>query len=154
MEFIIFLSKLDLEIIELIRKANYSIEENSALCLIDKKYMGFHKKNDRTIVICTENAKKISNFRKNNISKNNDNHKLKLSIRRALRHEATHMIQSCNNDNPIENIKGTKKRFNKRKEKALNSSLGISGDLQRELEAYILEDKPRKVKKALEKYCL
>ena len=44
MEFIIFLNKLDKEIIQLINKVNYSIDENSALCLIDKKYIGFHKK--------------------------------------------------------------------------------------------------------------
>ena len=37
MEFIIFLNKLDKDILELIKKANYSIEENSALCLINKK---------------------------------------------------------------------------------------------------------------------
>ena len=44
MEFIIFLSKIDKEIIELIQKANYSIEENAPLCLIDKRFIGFHQK--------------------------------------------------------------------------------------------------------------
>ena len=73
MEFIIFLSKIDKEIIELIKKANYSIEENTPLCLIDKRFIGFHKKIEKSIVICTNNAKKISNYRK--IKKNNnDNH--------------------------------------------------------------------------------
>ena len=44
MEFILFLSKIDKEIIELINKSNNSIEENTALCLIDRKYVGFFKK--------------------------------------------------------------------------------------------------------------
>ena len=43
MEFILYLSKIDKEIIDLINKANYSIQENTALCLIDKKFVGFFK---------------------------------------------------------------------------------------------------------------
>ena len=153
MEFIIFLSKVDREIIELIKKANYSIEENAPLCLIDKKFIGFHKKFEKSIVICTNNAKKISNYRK--IKKNNnDNHKTKLYIRRALRHEATHMVQSCNDDKIIGNINEIKQKINKTKEKAIKSSVRISGNLEKELEAYMMEDRPRQVKKAIIKYCL
>ena len=154
MEFIIFLNKLDKDIFELIKKANYSIEENSALCLIDKKYVGFHKKREKTIVICTENAKKITNFTNKQTSINKDNHKTKLYIRRALRHEATHMVQSCNGDKIIGDIKEIKKKINKYKEKAINSSVRISGNLEKEMEAYMMEDKPRKVKKAIVSYCL
>ena len=154
MEFIIFLSKLDKDIFELIKKANYSIEENSALCLIDKKYIGFHKKLEKKIVICTENAKKITNFTNKPTSNNRDNHKTKLYIRRALRHEAMHMVQSCNGDKIIGDINEIKKKINKNKEKAINSSVSISGNLERELEAYLMEDKPRKVREAIIKYCL
>jgi len=154
MEFIIFLNKLDKDIFELIKKANYSVEENSALCLIDKKYIGFHKKREKTIVICTENAKKITNFTNKLKSRNEDNHKTKLYIRRSLRHEATHMVQSCNGDKIIGDINEIKKKINKSKEKAIKSSVKISGNLEKELEAYMMEDKPRKVKKAIIRYCL
>ena len=155
MEFIIFLSKIDKEIIELVRKANYSIEENSFICLTNKKYMGFHNRAERLIVICTENAKKITNFRRKQLLNKNDNHKTELYIRRALRHEATHMIQSCNNNKIIGNIEDIKKRLNKNKIKALKLSMKLSGsNLNREFEAYIMEDKPRKVLKAIKKYCL
>ena len=154
MEFIIFLNKLDKDIFELIKKVNYSIEENSALCLMDKKYVGFHKRNEKKIIMCTENIKKITNFRNKPISKNKDNHKTKLYIRRALRHEATHMIQACNGDKIIGDINELKKKINKNKEKAIKSSVKISGNLEKELEAYMMEDKPRKVKKAIIKYCL
>tara|TARA_Y100001978_G_scaffold67166_1_gene60369 strand:+ start:58 stop:525 length:468 start_codon:yes stop_codon:yes gene_type:complete len=155
MEFIIFLSKLDKEIIELVKKANYSIEENSPICLINKKYIGFHNRTEKLIVICTENAKKITNFRSNQLLNKNDNHKTGLYIKKALRHEATHMIQSCNNNKIIGNIEDIKKRLNKNKFKALKSSMEISGsNLNREFEAYIMEDRPRKVIKAIKKYCL
>jgi len=154
MEFIIFLSKLDIKIIELIKKTNYSIEENSPLCLIDKRYKGFHKKREKTIVICTENAKKITNYRNNKNLNNNNNHKTKLYIRRALRHEATHMVQSCNNNKIIGDLEKIQRKANKIKEGAIKSSLNISGNLNRELEAYMMEDRPKEVKKAIEKYCL
>ena len=155
MEFIIFLSKIDREIIELVRKANYSIEENSPICLTNKKYIGFHNKEERLIVICTENAKKATNFRRKQLLNKNDNHKTELYIKKALRHEATHMIQSCNNNKIIGNIEDIKKRLNKNKIKALKLSMKISGsNLNRELEAYLMEDKPRKVIKAIKKYCL
>jgi len=154
MEFIIFLNKLDKDIFELVKKASYSIEENSALCLIDKKYIGFHKKKEKAIVICTENAKNITNFTNKLTLNNKDNHKTKLYIRRALRHEATHMVQACNGDKVFGDINEIKKKINKNKEKAIKSSVKISGNLEKELEAYMMEDKPRKVKKAIIKYCL
>ena len=155
MEFIIFLSKLDKEIIELVRKANYSIEENSPICLASKNYIGFHNKSGKLIVICTDNAKKITNFRRKKLLNKNHNHKTELYIKKALRHEATHMIQSCNDNEIIGNIEDIKKRLNKNKIKALKSSMKIAGsNLNREFEAYLMEDKPRKVIKAIKKYCL
>tara|TARA_B100000212_G_scaffold36740_1_gene23737 strand:+ start:174 stop:638 length:465 start_codon:yes stop_codon:yes gene_type:complete len=154
MEFIIFLNKIDKEIFQLIRKVNYSIDENSALCLMDKKYVGFHKRREKKIIICTENVKNITNFKNKPISNRKDNHKTKLYIRRALRHEATHMVQSCNGDNIIGDINEIKKKINKTKEKAIKSSVRVSGNLEKELEAYMMEDKPRKVIKAITRYCL
>ena len=46
------------------------------------------------------------------------------------------------------------KIINKNKEKAIKASVKISGNLEKELEAYMMEDKPRKVKKAIIRYCL
>ncbi len=151
MEFILFLNKLDKEIIELINKSNHSIEENTALCQIDKRFVGFYKKREKTIVICTQNAKKLGNYRE---GRNNDNHKTNLYIRRALRHEATHLVQSCNNNKPTGVIKNIEDKIHEGKVKALKSSVKISGNLDKELEAYVMEDKPRKVKEILKRYCL
>ena len=151
MEFILFLSKIDKEIIELINKSNNSIEENTALCLIDKKFVGFYKRREKAIVICTKNAKEIGGYRK---YKTYDNHKTNIYIRRALRHEATHLVQSCNNNKPTGVIKNIENKINERKLKALNSSVQLSGNYEKELEAYVMEDKPRKVKEILKSYCL
>ena len=151
MEFILFLSKIDKEIIELINKSNHSIEENTALCLIDKKFVGFFKRREKTIVICTKNAKKIGGYRED---KRYDNHKTNIYVRRALRHEATHLVQSCNNNKPTGVIKNIEDKIHKGKTKALNSSVQLSGNYEKELEAYVMEDKPRKVKEILKSYCL
>ena len=151
MEFILFLSKIDKEIIELINKSNHTIEENTALCLIDKKYVGFYKKREKAIVICTKNAKRLGGYRK---KKQYDNHKTNIYIRRALRHEATHLVQSCNNNKPTGIIKNIENRIHEGKLKALNSSVQLSGNYKKELEAYVMEDKPRQVKEMLKSYCL
>ncbi len=151
MEFILFLSKIDKEIIELINKSNNSIEENTALCLIDKKFVGFYKKREKAIVICTENAKKLGRYKE---GEHYDNHKTNLYVRRALRHETTHLVQSCNNNKPTGIIKDIEDKIHPGKLKALNSSVRISGNYYKELEAYVMEDKPRKVKEIIETYCL
>ena len=151
MEFILFLSKIDKEIIELINKSNHSIEENTALCLLDKKFVGFYKNREKAIVICTKNAKKLGGYRKD---KRYDNHKTNIYIRRALRHEATHLVQSCNKNKITGVIKNIEDKIHARKLKALNSSVQISGNYEKELEAYVMEDKPRKVKEMLKTYCL
>ena len=151
MEFILFLSKIDKEIIELINKSNHTIEENTALCLIDKKYVGFFKRGEKAIVICTENAKQKGSYKED---ERYDNHKTNIYIRRALRHEATHLVQSCNNNKPTGVIKNIEDRIHEGKLKALNSSVQLSGNYEKELEAYVMEDKPRKVKEILKSYCL
>jgi len=154
MEFILYMTKIDMEILELVKKVNYTVEENSAICLIGKQYVGFHKRIDKEIVICTENAKYLGDHKESIYIRNNDNHKTKLYLRRALRHEATHLAQACNNNNPTGIIKDIDKKIHPSKLKALKESIKISGNMLKEMEAYVMEDKPNKVKQAIEKYCL
>ena len=63
-------------------------------------------------------------------------------------------MQSCNNNKPTGVIKNIEDKIHERKLKALNSSVQISGNYYKELEAYVMEDKPRKVKEILKSYCL
>jgi len=155
MEFIIFLGKLDKEILELLIKAKYIVEENKIECLINKQIKGLHDLKENRIIICTENAKRKTNYKiiENNSVK--DNFKTERAIRRALRHEAAHAIQKCNNNKVIGNIKELERKLNKSKSKALGFSTSkFSGTFEKELEAYFLEDKPKKVKEMFKKYCL
>ena len=155
MEFIIFLSKLDKEILDLLTKANYIVEENKIECLLNKEIKGLHNFEENKIIICTENAKRKTNYRSKKKVANKDNFKTELAIRKALRHEATHAIQKCNNNKIVGDIKNLEGKLHKSKRKALDFSISnFSGTYAKEVEAYILEDKPKKVKKMIKKYCL
>ena len=155
MEFILFLSKLDKEILDLLIKANYKVEENKIECLLNKEIKGLHNFLENKIIICTENAKRKTNYRSKKQSPNKDNFKTERTIRKALRHEATHAIQKCNNNKTIEDIKKLESKLHQSKKKALEySSSNFSGTYAKEVEAYVLEDKPKKVKNLIKKYCL
>ena len=86
---------------------------------------------------------------------NKDNFKTKLAIRKALRHEATHAIQKCNNNKTVGDIKNLEAKLHQSKRRSLEfSTSNFSGTYAKEVEAYILEDKPKKVKNMIKKYCL
>ena len=155
MEFIIFLSKLDKEILDLLIKAKYIVEENKVECLLNKEIKGLHNFKENKIIICTENAKRKTNYRNKKQMPNQENFKTERAIRKALRHEATHLIQKCNGNKIIGDIKKLESRLHPSKRKALEfSKSNFSGTYAKELEAYVLEDKPRKVKNLIKKYCL
>ena len=155
MEFILFLSKLDKEILNLLVKANYIVEENKIECYLNKEIKGLHNFVEKKIIICTENAKRKTNYKITKSNLNKENFKTERVIRKALRHEATHAIQKCNNNKTIGDIKELESKLHSNKKRALNfSALNFAGTYAKEVEAYILEDKPRKVRKMLEKYCL
>tara|TARA_B100001029_G_scaffold157755_1_gene143967 strand:+ start:959 stop:1417 length:459 start_codon:yes stop_codon:yes gene_type:complete len=152
MEFIQFLDRVEIEIIRMVEQAGYSTEENTPLCLLSEAYVGFLKKKQKTIVICTDNAKRREGYtliRKINTDKFERTAK---HIKKALRHEAVHVAQECNSGNLL-NIKRSYK-INPSKIEALKGSTKISGEIEKERQAYILEDKPKLIKKELEKYCL
>ena len=155
MEFIIFLSKLDKEILNLLIKANYVVEENKIECLSNKEIKGLHNFVENKIIICTENAKRKTNYRNKKKLTNKDNFKTERAIRKALRHEATHVVQKCNNNKIVGDIKKLERKLHQGKREALKfSTSNFSGTYAKEVEAYVLEDKPKKVKKLIKKYCL
>ena len=155
MEFIIFLSKLDKEILELLTKANYIVEENKVECLLNKKIKGLHNFEENKIIICTENAKRKTNYKTTKQQPRQDSFKTERAIRKALRHEATHAIQKCNNNKTVGDIEKLESKLHPSKRNALKFSISnFSGTYAKEVEAYVLEDKPKKVKNLIKKYCL
>ena len=155
MEFILFLGKLDVEILDLLTKANYIVEENKIECLLNKEIKGLYNFKENKIIICTENAKRKTNYRDKKQRPNKYNFKTELAIRKALRHEATHAIQKCNNSKRVGYIESLGGKLHPSKRRSLEfSTANFSGTYAKEVEAYILEDKPRKVRDMIKKYCL
>ena len=152
MEFVDFLDKKEIEIIKIVEKAGYKIEENKPLCLVSNNYVGFLNKRKKVLIICTNNAKKREGYTILRKKDKDTFERTALHIKKALRHEAVHVAQECNNGNLL-NI-DEKLSMSPLKLKALNESIKISGERDKERQAYILENKPKLVEKELRKYCL
>ena len=152
MEFVNFIDKKEIEIIKIVEKAGYKIEENKPLCLVSNNYVGFLNKRKKVLIICTNNAKNREGYTILRKEDKNTFERTALHIKKALRHEAVHVAQECNNGNLL-NI-DEKLSMSPLKLKALNESIKISGEREKERQAYILENKPKLVEKELRKYCL
>ena len=152
MEFVDFLDKNEIEIIKIVEQAGYKIEENKPLCLVSNNYVGFLNKRKKVLIICTNNAKKREGYTILRKKDKDTFERTALHIKKALRHEAVHVAQECNNGNLL-NI-DEKLSMSPLKLKALNESIKISGEREKERQAYILENKPKLVEKELKKYCL
>tara|TARA_Y100001968_G_scaffold233537_1_gene216502 strand:+ start:518 stop:976 length:459 start_codon:yes stop_codon:yes gene_type:complete len=152
MDFIEFLEREEIEIIRMVENAGFSLSENTSLCLLSRKYVGFFKPKEKTIVICTDNIKKKEGYI--NLRKRNTEilERTALHIKKAVRHEAVHVAQECNGGNLLDINK--KLSMNPAKISALKGSIKISGKEAKERQAYILEDKPNLVKEELKRYCL
>ena len=152
MEFLDYLDRTEVEIIRIVEKSGYKIEENTPLCLLSDDYVGFLEKRRKVIVLCTKNAKMREGYTLKKKSDKDIFERTALHIKKALRHEAVHVAQECNDGNILK----IEKKFlmNVSKMKALNGSIQVSGEKDKEIQAYILEDKPRLLKKELKKYCL
>ena len=152
MEFIEFLGREEMEIIRIVEQAGYITRENTPLCKLGEKYVGFFERKQKTIIICTDNAKKKEGYTLLR-NKNTDTfERTALHIKKALRHEAVHVAQECNGGKLLD----IKQKFSMKLSKiqALKGSIKISGEEEKERQAYILEDKPKLLKKELKKYCL
>ena len=152
MEFVDFLDKKEIEIIKIVEQAGYKIEENKPLCLVSNNYVGFLNKRKKVLIICTNNAKKREGYTILRKKDKDTFERTALHIKKALRHEAVHVAQECNNGNLLNIDK--KLSMSPLKLMALNESIKISGEREKERQAYILENKPRLVEKELRKYCL
>ena len=152
MEFVDFIDKKEIEIIKIVEQAGYKIEENKALCLVSNNYVGFLNKRKKVLIICTNNAKKREGYTILRKKDKDTFERTALHIKKALRHEAVHVAQECNNGNLL-NI-DEKLSISPLKLKALNESIKISGEREKEIQAHILENKPKLVEKELRKYCL
>jgi len=139
MEFFIYLTPQAQEIINLIRKANYSVKENVEFCR-NKNFFGFANF-CKKFVICTKNIK-------------NSGFDSKFYINETVYHEAVHVAHHCNGYRPFWISKKNMPLPSNKLQDVKNSVNVSSASSQMEHEAYWMEDKPDKVRYVLKKYCL
>jgi hypothetical protein len=139
MEFFIYLTPQAQEIINLIRKANYSVKENVEFCR-NKNFFGFANFGKK-FVICTKNIK-------------NSGFDSKFYINETVYHEAVHVAHHCNGYRPFWISKKNMPLPSNKLQDVKNSVNVSSASSQMEHEAYWMEDKPDKVRYVLKKYCL
>ena len=152
MEFVQYLDREGIELLRMVEQSGYSTEENKSLCLLGEEYVGVLKKKEKKIIICTNNAKKKEGYKLVRNSNSDSFDRTAKHIKKVLRHEAVHVAQECNGGKLLDINK--KFKLNAAKAEALRRSKKISGEEARERQAYILEDKPKLVKKIFKKYCL
>ena len=153
LEFLLFLNAHEEKIVELIQKAGYTLEENTPLCLLGDEFFGFLQKTQKKVVICTENTKKYTGYNLAKLAGENEYIQTGRMIRRAIRHEAIHVAQECNNGKVLNFAKKNKIKISPYKLNALKGSISLVGQPDKEYEAYSLEDRPRYVISLLKKYC-
>ena len=152
MEFVDFLDRTELEIIKLVEQAGYNTVENTPLCLASNNYVGFLNKRKKVLIICTDNAKKREGYTILRKRDKDSFERTALHLKKALRHEAVHVAQECNDGKLLSIEKHLS--MSPSKINALKESIKISGEEEKERQAYILENKPKLVVKELKKYCL
>ena len=152
MEFIEYLNRTEIEMVKIIEIAGYRTAENTNLCALSENYVGFLDRRKKEIIICTSNAKKREGYTLLRKKDKNTYERTAIHIKKALRHEAVHVAQECNNGNLLKIDR--KLSMKPSKINALNGSTIISGEQEKERQAYILEDRPRLIKNELRKYCL
>jgi plastocyanin domain-containing protein len=140
MIFFHYLTSEGQQLIEMIAKARFRIQENISWCA-DGKYAGAVIKENKTFFICTKNILKGSNASQ--------------YLNETVYHEAVHVVQACKGMQPI-GIPINRMPLPKNKIQDIDRSLSLTNKKfmrRMEHEAYWLEDKPKETIKYLRKFC-
>jgi hypothetical protein len=128
------------EILQLIVKAHFKIQENISWCS-NKGYAGAIIRDSKTFFICTKNI-----FKEDNPNS---------FLNETVYHEAVHAAQICKGMKPI-GIPIDEMPLSSNKMENINKSIALTKDKSTrrlEHEAYWLEDKPKETIKYLRKFC-
>ena len=128
------------QIVELIAKAHFQVQENISWCA-DGNYAGAVIKENKTFFICTKNILNGGNANQ--------------YLNETVYHEAVHVVQACKGMKPI-GIPLSQMPLPSRKIRDIDRSISLTKKKwmrQMEHEAYWLEDKPKKTIHYLKKFC-
>jgi hypothetical protein len=135
-----YLSPEGKQIVDLIAKAHFQIQENISWCAGDN-YAGAVIQENKTFFICTKTILKGSNAN--------------WYLNETVYHEAVHVVQACKGMRPI-GIPLSKMPLPSNKIKDIDRSISLTKKKwmrRMEHEAYWLEDKPKETIYYLKKFC-
>ena len=145
----------DLVLIKLLSDINYSIEQDASECEENKNFFGFHDPKRKLIILCLSNIVDVVEgplFKEFELE---DLYLTSFHLSRTLRHEVIHVAQKCNGYNILPKDERDSIKIQPSKIKALFNSFKFSnGNIDSEIEAYYLEDFPKRVKILFSKFCL
>ena len=128
------------QIVELIAKARFQVQENISWCA-DGNYAGAVIKENKTFFICTKNILNGANANQ--------------YLNETVYHEAVHVVQACKGMKPI-GIPLVQMPLPSNKMKDIDRSISLTNKKsmrRNEHEAFWLEDKPKQVIYYLKKFC-
>jgi hypothetical protein len=140
MIFSYYLTPESTQIVELIAKAHFKVQENISWCS-DGSYAGGVIKENKTFFICTKTVLNSSSGNR--------------YLNETVYHEAVHVVQACKGMKPI-GIPLSQMPLSKTKMNDIDRSISLTNKKwmrQMEHEAYWLEDKPKKTIYYLKKFC-
>jgi hypothetical protein len=140
MQFPYYLTSEGKQLVELIAKAKFKVQENISWCA-DGRYAGGVIKENKTFFICTKSILKGPNANS--------------YLNETVYHEAVHVVHECKGMQPI-GIPLNQMPLSQSKMRDIDRSISLTKkkSMQRmEHEAYWLEDKPKETIKYLRKFC-
>lgn len=141
MDFLFYLLPNSMDVYNMISK-KIKIVENAPICS-KREIFGFYESDKKRMTICTNIIKKFNNVTSD--------------VNLTFLHESVHMAQSCKTNfkylTPL-GVNPSIMRLDSAKEDVLNEIISRNSALKYiDMEAFWMEDKPQKVKHAIQKYC-
>jgi len=154
LEFIALLLPYQLEMVGIMKQANWKLEENSGLCDMSQVVFAWTSAENK-IGICLNNIEKHIAVGGHSpaVSKS----MVKNMVNQAVTHEAVHVAQMCNKRSPVLTTRVKLDELTASQKKSVVRSMAYTLNLSSaalEAEAYYMEKSPLLTTYMLKRYCL
>jgi len=150
LEFISFLLPLQLEMVGVMKQANYRVEQDTGLCEVSRVVFAWTTSN-KGMGVCLDN---INHYSK---QKGYDRRAIGKIVNQAITHEAVHVAQMCNKGKTVLSDRVQLDELSPKQKSGVVRSMAYSlnlGSAALEAEAYYMEKSPTLTTYLLKRYCL
>lgn len=150
LEFISLLLPLQLEMVGVMKQANFNVEQDTGLCEASRVVFAWTTSN-RGMGVCLDNIKQHAQ------QKGYDRNAVKSIVNQAVTHESVHVAQMCNKGKTILSERVQLNDLSPKQKQSVIRSMAYSlnlGSAALEAEAYHMEKSPTLTTYMLKRYCL